>query len=299
MDTDLRSAICAVDAANTTSIAPSSNGTSNSSDGTVCTTTASFNASDLSVNLFGSSSDVVPILDLALILQRKILVPLILLAAILMMFAAILFALAKLTQMKLRDPNTAGPAAKKLSIFKPATVATMWMAVCVAFAAAVATTMAVGALNFIIPVLATNISVTGGRMLQAFQYLAFVFGALFALGATLMLASTSSEQPRDGMMGDEYPQDEKNFDQGDYDESMMQQDPNMEGMEGQEQGQYPEGEYGEEQQQQYAEGQDEYGQQQQQYAEGGEYAQGGYAQDEYAQQQGQEQYPQQPQQPYP
>lgn len=219
-----------------------------------------------------------------------------------MLFAAILFALAKLSQKKLLDPNTAGPAQKKLSIFKPATVATMWMAVCVAFAAAVATTMAVGALNFIIPVLATNISVTGGRMLQAFQYLAFVFGALFALGATLMLASSSSEQPRDGMMGEGYPHDEKNFEQGDYDDSMMQQqqqEQGMEGMDGQEQGQYPQGEYDENQQQQYVEGQDEYGQQQGEYAEGAEYPQDAYAQQQAQEQYQQQQQQQQPQQPYP
>ena len=216
-----------------------------------------------------------------------------------MLFAAILFVLAKLTQMKLRDPNTTGSAQKKLGIFKPATVASMWMAVCVAFAAAVATTMSVGGLNFIIPVLATNISVTGGKLLQALQYLAFVFGALFALGATLMLATGGSEQ-HPGMMGDEYPQDEKNFEQGEYDDPMMQQ----EGMEGQGQqqypegeypegqypegqypeGQYPEGEYGGEQQQ-YAEGQEDYGQQQgQPYPEGGEYDQADYTQQQQRQQ---------------
>lgn len=293
-------AICAINAANSTNIALPSNSTSNSSsDGTICTPTAGLNATDLSAGLFAGDSGVVPILKLALTLQRDILVPLILLAAILMLFAAILFALAKLTQKKLSDPATAAAAEKKLNIFKPATVATMWMAVCVAFAAAVATTMSVGALNSIIPVFATNMRVTGGKLLQSLQYLAFVFGALFALGATLMLASSGSEQ-QPGTTGDDYPPNEKNFEQGEFDEPMEGQDqqqypegeyPEGQYPEGQDpegqypEGQYPEGGYGEEQQQQYAEGQEDYDQQQgQPYPEDGEYDQEAYAQQQQQQQ---------------
>jgi hypothetical protein len=234
-----------------------------------------------------------------LILQRQILVPLIIVAGFLMLFGAVLFALVKMTQMKLKNPEIWASTMKQLSIFKPATLATIWMSVCFAFAAAVASTMAVGALNFIIPVLATNISVTGGRLLQALQYVAFIFGALFGLGATFLLPEKLEQQQ--GMEGEEYPQDEKSLGEASADDpTMMQegqepmegQEQSMEGqeqpMEGQEQqygeypdgqypeGQYPEGQYPEGQgQQQYAEGQE--------YAEGGEYAQGEYAQGEYAQ----------------
>lgn len=158
----------------------------------------------------------VPILDLALILQRKILVPLILVAAFLMLFGAIFFALAKVTQMKLKDMNTFDSAMKQLGIFKPATLAMLWMSVLFAFGAAVASNMAIGALNFIIPVLAINITVTGGRILQAFQYLSFIFGALFALGATLMLADKLEQQQRT-LAG------EKASEEVYYDDSMMPQ----------------------------------------------------------------------------
>jgi Ca2+ regulator and membrane fusion protein Fig1 len=279
-------AVCAVDAANSTNALLPTNGTA--SDGTICVPTLGLNASDLNDKLFGSSGDVVPILDLALILQRKILVPLIIVATFLMLFGAILFALTKVTQMKLKNPESYQGTMKQLSIFKPATLAMIWMSVLFAFAAAVASTMGVGALNFIIPVLATNISVTGGKILQAFQYLSFILGALFAIGATLMLSDPLEQQP--GMGGEEFPPEgEKNLEDGSLDES-MQQEGQMEGqVEGEAQQQYAEGEYGE-QQQQYAEGQEGYDEQQQQYAEGGE-----YAQDEYTQQQ-QEQYQLQQQQ---
>lgn len=201
--------------------------------------------------------------------------------------------------MKLKDPNAFAGAMKQLSIFKPATLAFLWMSVAFAFAAAVASTMAVGALNFIIPVLATNISVTGGRILQAFQYLSFIFGALFALGATMMLADKLEQQQEGTMMDGQYPEGEKNLDQESYDESMMQegQQQPMEGQEGQEPP-YPEGQYGEEQQQQQqyaeaAEGQ-EYDPQQQ-YAAGGEQAQAEYAQQQEQQLQYQQQQQQQQQ----
>lgn len=238
-----------------------------------------------------------------------------------MLFGAIFFALAKVTQMKLKDPNAYAGAMKQLSIFKPATLATLWISVLFAFAAAVASTMAIGALNFIIPVLATNISVDGGKVLQALQYLSFLVGALFALGATIMLSDKLEQQQ--GLIGDEdSQQNEKSPEEQAYDESMMPQGDQplegmegqegqegqmegMEGMEGQEQ-QYREVQYGEDGQPLYgedgqplyaegAEGQ-EYAQQQdeQQYAEGGEYPQGEYSQEEYDQQQYQQQ-----QQPYP
>jgi Ca2+ regulator and membrane fusion protein Fig1 len=278
----------------------SSNGTASNStvakDGTVCVPTFGFNATELSGKLFGSNDDVVPILDLALNLQQKILVPLVLVAAFLIVFGAIFFALTKVMQMKLKDPNTWGSAMKQISIFKPATLVTIWMSVIFGFAAAVASTMAVGALNFIIPVLATNISVTGGKILQTFQYLAFVFGLLFAFGASAFIGDKLEQQ--EGMIGDQYPTDEKGLDQ-EYDDSMMPQE-GMEGMEGQE-GQYPEGEYPEGQypegpegvegqygeDQQYGDAQ-EYAQQEQQYAEGGEYAQDA-EQQQYQQQQQQQQ----------
>ena len=272
-------AVCAVDAANTTNIPVSQNGTANATDGTICVPTFGFNASDLSNKLFGNG-DVAPILELALTLQRKILVPIILVAAFLMLFGAIFFVLVKVTQMKLKDPNAFEGAMKQLKIFKPATLATLWISVLFAFAAAVAATMAVGALNFIIPVLATNISVTGGKMVQAFQYLSFFISASFALGATVMLSDQLEQQQ--GMIGGEYPsQGEKGFDEQSYDESMMQQGQAMEGQEGLEQ-QYAEGQYGEDGQP-YAEA-DEYGQQQQ-YAEGDEYAQAEYAQQQQQYQQ--------------
>jgi hypothetical protein len=272
----------------------SQNGTGNATDGTVCVPTFGFNATDLSNKLFGENgNDVVPILELALTLQRKILVPIILIASFLMLFGAIFFALAKVTQMKLKDPNTFESATKQLKIFKPVTFAMLWMSVMLAFAAAVASSMSVGALNFIIPVLATNISVTGGKMLQALQYLSFFLGALFALGATIMLGDKLEQQ--EGMTpGEEYPSGgEKSLDDESYDESMMQQgeQQGMEGMEGQEQ-QYPEGEYPPEQQE-YAEGQ-EYPQEGQPYPDGGEYPR----QEEYGEQPVQQQQYQQ-QQPYP
>jgi Ca2+ regulator and membrane fusion protein Fig1 len=272
----------------------SQNGTGNATDGTVCVPTFGFNATDLSNKLFGQNGDdVVPILELALTLQRKILVPIILIASFLMLFGAIFFALAKVTQMKLKDPNTFESAIKQLKIFKPVTLAMLWISVMLAFAAAVASSMSVGALNFIIPVLATNISVTGGKMLQALQYLSFFLGALFALGATIMLGDKLEQQ--EGMTpGEEYPSGgEKSLDDESYDESMMQQgeQQGMEGMEGQEQ-QYPEGEYPPEQQE-YAEGQ-EYPQEGQPYPDGGEYPQ----QEEYGEQPDQQQQYQQ-QQPYP
>lgn len=225
-----------------------------------------------------------------------------------MLFGAVLFALVKMTQMKLKNPETWASTMKQLSIFKPATLAIIWMSVCFAFAAAVASTMAAGALNFIIPVLATNISVTGGRLLQALQYVAFIFGALFGLGATFLLPERLEQQQ--GMEGEEYPQDEKSLGEASADDPTMMQDGQepMEGqeqpMEGQEQpmegqqqqygedqypdGQYPDGQYPEGQYPdgQYPEGQYPEGQEQQQYAEGQEYAEGGeYAQGDYAQQQ--------------
>lgn len=183
----------------------SQGGQANNTNQTICVPTFGLNATELSVELFGGEDEVVPVLEFALILQRRVLVPIILVAALLMLFGAIFFALAKVTQMKLKDPNTFEAAMKKLKIFKPATLATLWMSVLFAFAAAVASTMAIGALNFIIPVLATNISVTGGRVLQAFQYLSFIFGAMFALGATLMLKDRLEQQQ--GMIGDQYPQE--------------------------------------------------------------------------------------------
>lgn len=179
-------------------------GPTNKTDGTICVPTLGLNATELSVELFGAEDDVMPVLELALTLQRRILVPIILVAAFLMLFGAIFFALAKVTQMKLKDANTYESAMKQIKIFKPATLGTLWMSVLFAFAAAVASTMAVGALNFIIPVLATNINVTGGRVLQAFQYLSFILGALFALGATLMLQDSPQQQA--GVTGDQYPQ---------------------------------------------------------------------------------------------
>jgi hypothetical protein len=208
-----------------------------------------------------------------------------------MLFGAVLFALVKMTQMKLKNPETWASTMKQLSIFKPATLATIWMSVCFAFAAAVASTMAAGALNFIIPVLATNMSVTGGRLLQALQYVAFIFGALFGLGATFLLPEKLEQQQ--GMEGEEYPQDEKSLGEASADDPTMMQEGQepMEGqeqpMEGQEQqygeNQYPDGQYPDGQ---YPEGQYPEGQEQQQYAEGQEYAEGGeYAQGDYAQQQ--------------
>ncbi|KAF7512080.1 hypothetical protein GJ744_002793 [Endocarpon pusillum] len=302
-------AVCAVDTANTTSIPVSQNGTANATDGTICVPTVGLNSSDLSIQLFGNSGDVVPILDLALTLQREILVPLVLVATFLMLFGAIFFALVKVTQMKLKNPSAFEGAMKQLNIFKPATLATLWTSVLFAFAAAVASTMGIGALNFIIPVLATNISVDGGKVLQALQYMSFILGALFALGATVMLGDQLEQQQ--GVLGDEYSQqNEKAVAEQSYEEQMMQQqgqmDGQMEGMEGQEQ-QYPDGAYGEEGQQ-YPNG--AYGEEGQQYAqemEGQEYAQqqegqyaGGdeYAQAEYAQQQQLQQQQQYPQQPY-
>lgn len=238
-----------------------------------------------------------PVLDLALTLQREILVPLVLVASFLMLFGAIFFALVKVTQMKLKNPSAFEGAMKQLNIFKPATLATLWTSVLFAFAAAVASTMGIGALNFIIPVLATNISVDGGKVLQALQYMSFILGALFALGATILLGDQLEKQQ--GVLGDEYPQqNEKSLEEQSYEEQMMQQqgqmDGQMQGMEGQEQ-QYPEGPYGEEGQQyaQEMEGQ-EYAQQQEgQYAEADEYAQAEYAQQQEQLQQ-QQQYPQQP-----
>jgi hypothetical protein len=260
----------------------------------------------LSVKLLGNSGDVLPTLELALTLQRQILVPLVLVATFLMLFGAILFALAKVTQMKLKDPSAFAGAMKQLGIFKPATLAMIWMSVLFSFAAAVASTMAIGALNFIIPVLATNISVTGGKLLQALQYLSFLVGALFALGATIMLSDKLEQQQ--GLIGEEgSPLDEKSR------EGMEGQEGQEGQMDGQEVQNEPQLQYGEDGQplydeegqpiyapaQGYEQQQDEQ-QQQQPYAEGGEYPQEGaeYTPEEYAQMQQQQQQYEQEQQQY-
>jgi hypothetical protein len=169
-----------------------------------------------------------------------------------MLIGAVFFILAKLTQMKLNKPEAAASAMKQLGIYKPATLSILWISVCFAFAAAIASTMAVGALNFIIPVLATNISVTSGKLLQAFQYVSFVFAVVFSLGATLFLGDAGDQQQ--GMMGDEYPLDAEK---------------NMEFDQGMQEGQYGEGQYPD---QQY-EGQEQYAQE------------GQYEQQQYEQQQ--------------
>ena len=190
-------------------------------------------------------------------LQRDILIPLILLAALLMLFGAILFALSKVTQMKLKNPTTWDSAMKQLKIFKPLTLSLLWLSVLFAFGAAVGSTMGIGALNFIIPVLATNISVTAGKMLQAFQYLGFIFSAIFAVGATLMLSDKAEQQQGYGgdqqAYGDEYPGGEKGLEAGEYDETLAQQEGQY--PEGAAEGQYPEGQYPEGAEGQYPDGQ--------------------------------------------
>ena len=254
-----------------------------------------------------------PILNLALTLQRKILVPLLLIATFLMLFGAILFALAKVTQMKLKDPNAFAGTMKQLGIFKPASLAMIWMSVLFGFAAAVASTMAIGALNFIIPVLATNITVTGGKLLQALQYLSFLVGALFALGATIMLSDKLEQQQ--GLIREEgSPLDEKSregMEEGQEDQEG--QEGQMGQMDGQEPQNEPQLQYGEDGQPLYdEEGQPIYApaqeyeeqpdqqQQPQQDTEGGEYPQEGveYTPEEYEQMQQQQQQYEQEQQHY-
>ncbi len=225
-------------------------------------------------------------------------VPLILVSSFLTIFGAVFFALVKVLQMKLKNPSAFEGAMKQLNIFKPATLATLWISVLFAFAAAVASTMGIGALNFIIPVLATNITVEGGKILQTLQYMSFVLGAIFALGATVMLGDQLEQQQ--APLGDEYPlQNEKSPEEQAYEEQMMQQQQQdqMGGqVEGQEQ-QYAEGQQyaGGMEEQEYAQQQQQ--QQQQQYAEGDEYAQQ-YAQQVEQQQQQLQQQQQQQQQPY-
>jgi hypothetical protein len=193
--------MCAVDqSSNSTALSASnstsgSNGTTGgSSENLVCVSTLGADPKQLSVDLFGTAGGVVPTLDLALNLQKKILAPIIIIAAVLMLVGAGLFALVKVTQMKLSNPELRENTIKQTAIFKPLALASIWMAVCFAFAAALSSTMATNALNFIIPVLATNIQVTGGSIVQAMQYLAFIFGGLFGLAATLFLPEALEQQ---------------------------------------------------------------------------------------------------------
>lgn len=253
-------ALCSLN--NATAPDPASNSTS--SDGTVCVSTLGTKPEDLASGLYGNTNpDVVSVLSLALKLQRDVLIPLIILAAILIFLGAAIFALLKITQMKLTkavDPSTAPATLSKIKIFKPIALALLWVGVLFAFGAAIGSTMGIGALNFIIPQLATNISVTAGKLLQTIQYMAFIFALLLAAAANVF-ASERVEREAEiaggagGIggareFGDPEPYNaEKGVEGGEYDPNGQDpfadpsQDPSQQYPDGVDPSQYPDGQY--------------------------------------------------------
>lgn len=168
---------------------------SDSSEDSLCTTTVGADADELSEELFGSNDeDVGPVLKLALDLQSDVLFPLILMATVLLLIGAILFVVTKIMQKKLQDPSSAPGAIKKSKMLKPAALAFIWLAAMIAFGAAVGSSMGISALNFIIPVLATNIRVTGGNVLQALQFIAFILCVVFGITATMLIGDPLEKQ---------------------------------------------------------------------------------------------------------
>jgi hypothetical protein len=134
-----------------------------------------------------TNNDTLSVLQFALVIQNKIILPVIIAGGVTFMLGVLSLLNLKRQERKMLDLYKASSVSQPLRRLPFLTIFLLWLSVTLAFGASLSSNISVGALAFTTDSFKTQFSIQTGKALQAIQWTNFTFVLLLSAGVTEML----------------------------------------------------------------------------------------------------------------